>query len=36
MLRSIGKQSWESLESVLTKKGRLQMEGFVEKVLSLE
>ena len=31
MLRSIGKQSWESVESVLKKKGRLRWEGFSEK-----
>jgi len=28
MLRSIGKQSGESMESVLNKKGRLWWEGF--------
>jgi len=34
MLRSIDKQSWESMESVLKKKKkkkRLRWEGFVEK-----
>jgi len=31
MLRSIGKQSGKSVESVLKKKGRLQWEGFAEK-----
>jgi len=31
MLRSIGKQSGESVESVLEKKGRLRWEGFAEK-----
>jgi len=37
MIRSIGKQSGESVESVLKKEGRLQWEGFAEKeVLSLE
>jgi len=37
MLRSIDKQSGESVESVRKKKGRLQWEGFAEKeVLSLE
>jgi len=30
ILRSIGKQSWESMESVLKKK-RLRLEGFKEK-----
>jgi len=32
MLRGIGEQSGESVESVLKKKGRLQWEGFAEKV----
>jgi len=36
MLRNIGKQSGESVESVLKKKGRLRWEGFAEKVLSQE
>jgi len=31
MLRSIGKQSGESVESVRKKKGRLRREGFAEK-----
>ena len=31
MLRSIGKQSGESVESVQEKKGRLWWEGFAEK-----
>jgi len=31
MLRSIGKQSGESAESVQEKKGRLRWEGFAEK-----
>jgi len=31
MLRSIGKQSGESVESVLKRKGRLRWEGFAEK-----
>ena len=31
MLRSIGKQSGESEESVLKKKGRLRWEGFSDK-----
>jgi len=31
MLRSIGKQSGESVESVLEKKGWLWWEGFAEK-----
>jgi len=31
MLRSIGKQSWESVESVLTKKRKATGEGFAEK-----
>jgi len=31
MLRSIGKQSGESAESVRKKKGRLRWEGFAEK-----
>jgi len=31
MLRSIGKQSGESVESVLKKKRRLRWEGFAEK-----
>jgi len=31
MLRSIGKQSGESVESVLEKKGRLWCVGFAEK-----
>ena len=31
MLRSIGKQSGESVESVRRRKGRLQWEGFAEK-----
>jgi len=31
MLRSIGKQSVESVESVLKKKKRLRWEGFAEK-----
>jgi len=31
MLRSIGKQSGESVESVLKKKKRLRREGFAEK-----
>jgi len=30
MLRNIGKQSGESVESVLKKKGRLLWEGFAE------
>ena len=36
MLRSIGKQSGESVESVWRRKERLWWEGFAEKVLSLE
>jgi len=37
MLKSIGKQSGETGESVLKKKGRLQWDGFAKrKVLSLE
>jgi len=37
MLRSIGKQSWESVESFLKKKRRLWWEGLQKrKVLSLE
>ena len=37
MLRRIGKQSGESVESVWKKKGRLRWEGFAEKEsLSLE
>ena len=31
MIRSIGKQSGESVESVLTKKRRLPWQGFAEK-----
>jgi len=31
MLRSIGKQSGESMQSVLKKKKRLRWEGFTEK-----
>jgi len=31
MLRSIGKQSWKSVESVLTKKRKATGEGFAEK-----
>ena len=31
MLTSIGKQSWESVESVLNKKGRLWWKRFAEK-----
>jgi len=31
MLRSIAKESGESAESVLNKKGRLRWEGFAEK-----
>ena len=31
MLRSIGKQSGESMQSVLKKKMRLRWEGFTEK-----
>jgi len=31
MLRSIGKQSWESMESVLKKTRKLWWEGFAEK-----
>jgi len=37
MLRSIGKQSGESIKSVVKRKKRLRWEGFAEKkVLSLE
>jgi len=31
MLRSIGKQSWESVESILKKKTEAIWEGFAEK-----
>jgi len=31
MIRNIGKQSGESVESVLKKKRKLQWEGFAEK-----